>query len=86
VVALVLVPDHHALARVRQLARPDEGLQHRRAGLLRLQEQRVAVVVAEQQQHEGARADAAHPHDLARGVDEPVLVQQQPPPGSRVSR
>src|SRR3984885_13442820 len=47
---------HHALAVVRELAAPEIRLQHRRLGLLPLQEQRVAVIVAGHQHYPGPRA------------------------------
>ena len=72
-------PDDDPLAAVVELAGPGELLQHRRPGLFRLQEQRVLLVVAEQQRHPGARADAAHADHLAGEVDQAVLVEQDPP-------
>jgi hypothetical protein len=51
-------------------------LQHRRAGLLGLQEQGVVGVPTDQQDHPGPRSDAADPDHLAGDVDPPVLVEQ----------
>jgi hypothetical protein len=53
------MPGELALAEIR--------LQHRRRGLLELQEQRVAIVVPEHQHDPCARADAADADHLARG-------------------
>jgi hypothetical protein len=53
-----------------------EGREHRWARLLHLEEERVAVARAEQQHGPGARADAAHPDQLAGEVDGPVAVEQ----------
>ena len=55
---------------------PDELLQHRRACLLGLQEQRVIRVVAQQQRDVGAGSDAADPDHLAREVDQTKLVEE----------
>ena len=66
------------LAVVGVLALAQEGLQHRRLGLLGLQEQRVAVVVAEHQHDPGAGADAAHADHLAGGVHVAEALQQVP--------
>ena len=46
-------------------------------GLLDLEEERIAVVAAEQQHDPGAGADAADPDDLEGGVDEAVAVEQR---------
>ena len=54
----------------------DVGLQDRRSGLLELQEERIAVVTAQQQDDEGQRADAAHADDLHRHVDELIAVDE----------
>ena len=70
-------PDHHALAVVLELARTEELLEHRRLGLLHLQEQRIPAVAPQHQRDPGARADAADAHHLAREVDEPELLEQQ---------
>ena len=51
-----------------------EGLQHRGAGFLHLQEERIALVTAEQQPDPGAGADAADPDDLVGGVDVVVAL------------
>ncbi len=48
------------------------------AGLLDLEDQRVAVVAAFEQQDEAAGADAADAHDLACGVEVAVAVEEDP--------
>ena len=51
-------------------------LEHRRGRFLDLQEQRVLLVAALEQDDEGARADAADTHDLAGGVDDLEALEQ----------
>ena len=70
---------------VAEAAAPGVRLEHRGLGLLDLQEQRVVVVAAEHQGDPGARADAAHPHHLARQVDEAVALEQGRRSRSRVA-
>ena len=53
-----------------------ESLQDRRLRLLRLEDQRVALVAADQEVDPGMRADAPDPDHLAGGVDEPVLLER----------
>ena len=72
---------HHPLPVVGVLALADEALQDRRLGLLRLQEQRVLAVAAEQQQDPGTGADAADADDLAGHVDVLELLEQHPAVG-----
>ncbi len=67
------------LAAVRELAAAEERLQHRRLGLLELEEQRVLVVAAEHEADPGPRADAADPDDLAGRVDVPEALEQLAP-------
>src|SRR4051794_40122129 len=67
--------DHDALPAVAVLARADELLEHRGPGLLRLQEERAAVVL-EHQDHPRARAHAADTDDLPGDVHQVVAVQQ----------
>ena len=50
--------------------------EHRRLGLLQLEQQRVARVPALHQHDPGAGPDAADPHDLAGQRDEPVALHQ----------
>ena len=57
-------------------AAPGVLAEHRRPRLLDLQEQRVIVVAAEQQDDPAARADAADPDHLAGHVDELEPVEQ----------
>ena len=66
----------HSLAVGWVAAGPDEVLEHRRLGLLGLQEQRVGVVAAEEQHDPRSRADAAHAHDLAGRVDQAEVLQE----------
>ena len=64
------------LAVVAELAATEQRLEHRRSGLLDLEEERVSVVAPEQQEDPAARADAAHADDLAREIDVAELFQQ----------
>ena len=65
-----------SLSVVGELAVAEERLEHRALGLLALQEQRVAVVVAEHQHDPRARADAADAHHLARRVHVAEALEQ----------
>ena len=65
-----------ALAVVRVLALAEVRLEHRRLRLLDLEEERVVVVPAEQQDDPAAGADAADADDLAGDVDQPELLEQ----------
>ena len=65
-----------ALPVVRPRRRPFGPLEHRRLGLLDLEEQRIVRVSPEQQHDPAARADAADAHDLAREIDVAVSLQQ----------
>ena len=58
---------------------PEERLEHRRLRLLELEEQRVVVVAADQEQDPGAGADAADADDLPGGVHVPVALEQVAP-------
>ena len=58
-------------------ARSEVGLQHRSTGFLRLQEERVVLVAALQQDHQAACPDAADPHDLHPYVDHLVALEQR---------
>ena len=60
----------HALAVVGELALAEERLEHRRLRLLHLQEQRVLVVAADEEDDPRPGPDAADADDLAGGVDE----------------
>ena len=71
--------DDDPLAVVLELTRSEELLEHRRLGLLHLQEQRVLAVAAQQQRDPGARADAAHTDDLACEVGQAELLEQYAP-------
>ena len=80
---------HDALALVLVLARARVGSEHRRAGLLDLQEQRIVVAVAHQQDHQRLGPDRADADDLAREVLVVVVVEHDAPigaPGSARSR
>ena len=61
--------DHDAPAVVAVRALAEKAFQDRGLRLLRLEEQGIPVVAADQQVDPGARADAADADDLARGVD-----------------
>ena len=65
-----------ALAVVAELALAEERLEHRRLRLLHLQEERIVVVAAEEEQDEGPGPDAADADDLAGGIDEPEPLEQ----------
>ena len=64
------------LAVVGEPAPPGVRLEHRRLGLLDLEEQRVGVVASEHQRDPAPGADAADPDDLAGEVDQPVRLEQ----------
>ena len=64
------------LAVLGELARLRVGLQDRGHRLLDLQHQEVRGVLALQEHDPGARAHAAHSHDLASVIDVGVLRQQ----------
>ena len=76
---------HHPLALddalpvLLELALAEERLEHRGLRLLELEEQRVAVVAAEQEHDPGAGADASDADDLAGGVDVAVALEQLAP-------
>ena len=57
---------------------PRRLLQHRRVGLLDLEEQRVLAVAAEHQRDPRARADAPDPDHLVREVGQLELLEQHP--------
>jgi hypothetical protein len=73
------LPPHHPLAGLFVAALRQVILQHRRGGLLDLQEQRVPCVTSLEQDDERAGADAAHAHDLAGHVHDLKTVQQMTP-------
>ena len=60
-----------------------EWLEHRCLRLLELQEQGIVLVAAEHEHDPGARADAAHPDDLARRVDVAKPLEQAPAVGAQ---
>jgi hypothetical protein len=66
----------HPLPVVREPALLDEGLEHRRLGLLELEKEGVVLVPAEQEHDPGTGADAPHAHDLARRVHVPEPLEQ----------
>ncbi len=61
-----------------EAAGPDVRLQDRGLGLLRLQDERVAVIAPGEQEDPGASTDAADADDLAGQIMEPVGVKQVP--------
>ena len=78
---------HDALALVLVLAGARIGREHGRVGLLDLQEQRVILAVAHQQQHERLGPDRADADDLPREIRVVVVVQHDTPVGrQRVAR
>ncbi len=74
-------PGDHPLALVGVLAGADEAAEHRRLGLLDLQEQRIGLVPAEHQGYPAPGADAADAHDLTGQVGEFELLEQVLPVG-----
>ena len=60
-------------------ALPEERLEHRGLRLLELEEQRVVVVAADQEQDPGACTHAADADDLACGMHVPVALEQVAP-------
>src|SRR5215211_3743407 len=71
------LPLDHPLAVLLVAAPGQVVLQDRPGCLLDLQEQRILLVAALEQDDEGPGADAAHPDHLAGQVDEPEPLQQQ---------
>ena len=71
--------DHHALAVILVLAGAGERLEHRCLRLLDLEHERIVGVDPDEERDPGAGADAADADDLARHVDEAVLVEQVTP-------
>ena len=65
----------HPLTVVFELALADVGLEHRRLGLLGLQEKRILPVATHHQDHPGAGPDASDPDHLAGHFDESVAVE-----------
>ena len=72
---------HHALALVLVLAGARIRGEHRRVRLLELQEQRVVLAVAHQQDHHRLGPDRADADDLAREVLVVVVVEHDAPIG-----
>ena len=70
------MPFHHPLPVVGEAAPARIGLEHRRLGLLDLEEQRVGVVATEHERDPAPGPDAPDPDDLAGEVDEPVALEQ----------
>ena len=68
-----------ALAMVRELARAEGLLQHRRLRLLHLEEQGVLAVPAKQQRNPRPSADTPDTDYLAREIGQPELLEQRPP-------
>ena len=75
---------HDPLSLIWELRGADELLEHRARRFLRLQEQRIARVAAEQQDHPAARSHAPHADDLARKVD--VAIAPRAVAGDRPAR
>src|SRR5262249_38550824 len=73
----VLAVDH-PLSVVCLLTSPDVFLEHGGLGLLGLQEQRIAVISAEEEHDPGPGTDASHLYDLASGVDDLELLEKVP--------
>src|SRR5579862_4706609 len=76
----------HPLAVVRELAPAEERLEHGRLRLLELEEERIVVSLAEQQQNPDPRPDASDADDLtsrmrvAEPLEEPPAIVEQRPP------
>jgi hypothetical protein len=71
----VLAHDH-SLPTVGIGALLEKPLEDRRLSFLRLQDQRVASVAADEEVDPGMRPDAPDPHDLPCGVDQAVLLER----------
>src|SRR5436190_12985255 len=72
------LPLDDALAVMAELALPQVRLEHGNLRLLDLEEQRVVVVAAEQQDDPRSCPDAADADDLPRDVDEAIALEQLP--------
>ncbi len=59
-----------------ELALADKGLEHRRFGLFRLEEERVVAVATGEQEDPGSGADAADADHLAAEVDDLIALEQ----------
>ena len=73
------LPLDDALPVLLEPALAEERLEHRLLRLLELEEQRIGVVAAHEEQDPGAGPNAADADDLARRVDVPVALQQLAP-------
>src|SRR3954452_13351403 len=69
---------HDALTLVLVAARAGERLEHRGLRLLELEEQRILIVTAQEQDDPRPRANAAHTDDLAGEVPVPERLRQAP--------
>ena len=73
------LPFDDPLPVAREPALAEERFEHRRLGLLELEDERVGVVAADQDEDVGAGADAADADDLPRAVDVAVALDEPPP-------
>ena len=71
-----VLADDHPLTAVRIGALLEEPLEDRRLGLLRLEDQRVASVTADEEVDPRVRPDAPDAHHLPRRVDQAVLLER----------
>ena len=60
--------------------------EHRRARLLDLQEQRIVLAIAHQQEHHGLGPDRADADDLARDIRVVVVIEHDAPIGRERER
>src|SRR5205807_7266934 len=67
----------HALAVVREATPAEQRLEHGRVGLLDLQEERIAPVPTQEQQHPAACSHAAHTDDLVSEVGIAEALEQR---------
>src|SRR5262249_4497705 len=79
------LPFDHSLAVRGEPALAEERLQDRGVSLLDLQEQRVVLVPAQEQEDPATRTDAPDPDDLPREVDVAEALEQDAPVGRQAS-
>ncbi len=70
---------HDSLAVVREAARAEVRLEHRRLRLFHLEEQGIVLVAPEEQHHPAAGSDAADTDDLTREIGIAEALEQHTP-------
>ena len=73
------LPFDDALTVLAVRALSEERFEHRWLCLLELEEERIGLIAARQEQDPGAGAHAADPDDLTGGVDVSIALEQMPP-------